>query len=68
MVTMSLLTDKLCSYNFLSSTASKTAKSSATSGSSSSAAPKEDDTNKTQEEGERNENYPQCHDQKKSLL
>ena len=48
-------TDKLCTYNFLSSTASKTAKSSAASGSSSSAAPKEDDTNQAQEEGERNE-------------
>ena len=55
MVTMSLLTDRLSSYNFLSSTASKTAKSSAASGSSSSVAPKEDDANKTQEEGERNE-------------
>ena len=51
----SLLTDKLCGYNFLSSTTSKTAKSSSASGSSSGVAPKEDVTSKTQEEGERNE-------------
>ena len=55
MVTMSLLTDKLCSYNFLSLTASKTTKSFAASRSSSGVVPKEDDTNKTQEEGEINE-------------
>ena len=51
----SLLTDKLCGYNFLSSTASRTAKSSSALGRSSGVAPKEDDTSKTQEEGERNE-------------
>ena len=39
----------------MSLTASKTAKSSSASGSSSGVAPKEDDTSKTQEEGERNE-------------
>ena len=65
MVTMSLLTDKLFGYNFLSWTASETAKSSAASRSSSSAAPKEDDTNKTEEREMRN--YPQCQDQKESL-
>ena len=42
----SLLTDKLCGYNFLSSTASKTARSSSASGSSSGVAPEEDDTSK----------------------
>ena len=52
---LSLLTGKLCGYNFLSSTASKTAKSSSALGSSSGVALEEDDTSKTQEEGERNE-------------
>ena len=51
----SLLTDKSCGYNVFSSTASKTAKSSSALGSSRGVAPKEDDTSKTQEEGERNE-------------
>ena len=62
----SLLAVKLCSCNFLSSTA----KSSAASGSSSSVAPKEHDTEKKKPKRKETEmrNYSQCQDQKESLL